>query len=760
MRLPENVRRGWCVACLAVACAVRAQPLPGTALLTGTNNLSDAYLSGLDRYMLGATLRAAGEREQRWRRDFSAGASGYAASVETNRQRLARMLGVRDARVAFDAPEPVATLTRSAVLGETASHTLLEIRWPVIGGFWAEGLLLEPKSKPVAQNVIHIPHAGLTPEQVLGLAPGGVRLGFAFPAPGCRMVLPAIVSRSKRSFLSKAPNPFYGKQSAAMPGGKVMPSREFVYRPAYTMGRHILGYEVQEVLALVDWFCKEAPSPTVRVEGWGEGGLLALYAGALDARISETKVAGYFCNRDALWQEPVDRNVFGLLREFGDAEIATLIAPRKLAVLALPGPAEVVTREKGEGGAPGQLVSPDPAAVAREVAKAREWVRPLGDDTWLTLLGASESKAASSALDAASGLFIAGVRLPDAAAREARLIEGMNSFSQSLLAASPAVRREFMSRLDFSSLEAYDRSAEGYRDYYREEIMGRIHEPKLPLNPRSRLIEETADYACYEVVLDVLPDFALYGYLLMPKGVGDGERRPVIVAQHGRGGTPRTVMRPEAGGTKTYHGVGPRLAEKGYIVFAPQNPYVFEDRYRQLVRKANPLKLTLYSVIHAQYEQMFAWFRTLPQADLAKVAFIGQSYGGKTAVRVPPVMPGFCLAISTGDFNEGVTKMASTSHAFSFALWDEYEIFEFDLGNTFNYSDLAGLMAPRPFMAERGHADGVAWDEFVGYEYALVRRLYTRLKISDRTAIDWFDGGHEIDVAPALEFFDRFLLHQ
>ena len=293
-----------------------------------------------------------------------------------------------------------------------------------------------------------------------------------------------------------------------------------------------------------------------------------------------------------------------------------------------------------------------------------------------------------------------------------------------------------------------------YRPAY---VMGRITLPKLPLNPRTRLISETGAYACYEVVLDVLPDFVLYGYLLFPKDIRQGERRPVVVVQHGRGGTPRTAMSLEQGGVKTYHEIAPRLAEKGYIVFAPQNPYVFEDRYRQLQRKANPLKLSLYSVILAQYEQMFAWFGTLPQADAKRVAYIGQSYGGKTAVRVPPVMPQFALAISTGDFNEGVTKMASTVYPFSFALWDEYEMFEFDLGNTFNYSDLAALMAPRPFMVERGHADTVGWDEFVGYEYALVRRTYALLKLPMRTEIDWFDGGHEIDLEPALAFFDRFL---
>ena len=60
-------------------------------------------------------------------------------------------------------------------------------------------------------------------------------------------------------------------------------------------------------------------------------------------------------------------------------------------------------------------------------------------------------------------------------------------------------------------------------------------------------------------------------------------------------------------------------------------------------------------------------------------------------------------------------------------------------------------------MAQRGHNDAVAWDEFVGYEYAFVRHAYTLLKIPERTEIDWFSGGHEIDLKPALQFFDRFL---
>ena len=51
---------------------------------------------------------------------------------------------------------------------------------------------------------------------------------------------------------------------------------------------------------------------------------------ALDQRIEAALVSGYFDSRQRLWEEPIYRNVFGLLREFGDAEIASLIAPRGL----------------------------------------------------------------------------------------------------------------------------------------------------------------------------------------------------------------------------------------------------------------------------------------------------------------------------------------------------------------------------------------------------------------------------------------------
>jgi hypothetical protein len=127
-------------------------------------------------------------------------------------------------------------------------------------------------------------------------------------------------------------------------------------------------------------------------------------------------------------------------------------------------------------------------------------------------------------------------------------------------------------------------------------------------------------------------------------------------------------------------------------------------------------------------------------------------------MRVPPLVSNYRLSICSADYNDWVWKNASSRSPYSYVWTMEYEIFEFDLGNTFNYSEMAALIAPRPFMVERGHFDGVAPDERVALEYAKVRHLYQgKLKIGDRTAIEWFDGPHTINGKGTFEFLHKHL---
>ena len=102
----------------------------------------------------------------------------------------------------------------------------------------------------------------------------------------------------------------------------------------------------------------------IGVAGYGEGGLLALYAAALDQRISSTLVSGYFNAREQLWSEPIYRNVFGLLKYFGDAELAVMAWPRRLVVEHVTGSGSLLVlllpaKGRSGGAAPGQLSTPD-----------------------------------------------------------------------------------------------------------------------------------------------------------------------------------------------------------------------------------------------------------------------------------------------------------------------------------------------------------------------------------------------------------------
>ena len=345
----------------------------------------------------------------------------------------------------------------------------------------------------------------------------------------------------------------------------------------------------------------------------------------------------------------------------------------------------------------------------------------------------------------------------DFAARHARQFHEIEADTQYLLRESEYVRNDYMKKLyDSPNLEAYNKTVEDYREKFATEVIGRFDIPLMEPAPRSRKAYETEKWTGYEVVLDVWPDVIAYGILILPKDLKEGEKRPVVVCQHGLEGRPQdTIGEP---GFQYYSAFAGRLAERGFITFSPQNLYIGKDRFRTLQRKANPLGKTLFSVIVPQHQQICNWLGTLPMVDKDRIAFYGLSYGGKSAMRIPPLVKNYCLSICSADFNEWVSKNASTRLPFSYVWTGEYEIFEWDLGSTFNYSEMAALICPRPFMVERGHTDGVSEDWWVSYEYAKVFYNYDhRLKLGDRCELEVFDGPHKINGVKTYEFLHKHL---
>jgi len=730
----------------------------GTAALTLEGDLASQMVDGLDRFLLGQIAAEAGSRPERLALDVTS-ADALQKSQEPQRQRLAKILGVTDPRLPFTAPEIIAPAGQQAQVATADSYSVFAVRWPVLGdpspqgqglaSIVAEGLLLEPSAAAKAAVVV-IPDAGQTPEQLAGLQPGlepAQQTARLLAEAGCRVVVPAVVSRQREKRLNRAD----------------LTQREYLHRAAFELGRTLAGYEVQTVLSVVDWYSRGASKLPTGVYGHGEGGMEALFAAALDSRIQVCGVSGFFGPREQSWREPIERNFFGLLRHFGAAELAALTAPRSLLVIPEAGPALVL---EGNGGAPAELRSPDAAEAAAELQRAQALLG--GHAGGLKLLAAADRSEVSgwtgaflqqlagvSAVKSVSGLRVEAALADRTEGRERRLIQQIDRHTQLLLRESPFVRDAFMSRLDYSSVEAYEKSAESYREIFRKDVIGQFDLPLLPFNAKSRKSWETDLWTGHEVVLDVFPDVMAYGVLLLPKDLKPGERRPVVVCQHGLEGRPTDVFLND---NPAYHDFAAKLCERGFITFAPQNPYIFTDRFRTLQRKAQPLGKTLFSMIVPQHQQIVNWLKTQPFVDDSRIAFYGLSYGGKSAMRIPALVTDYCLSICSADFNEWVLKNASTRHNFTYMWTGEYEIFEWDLGSTFNYAEMAALICPRPFMVERGHFDGVGTDDWVGYEYGKVRHLYAaKLKLGERTEIEWFVGPHTINGNGTYQFLHRHL---
>jgi dienelactone hydrolase len=748
-----------------VANASESHPvLPGTQPLRLEGDLPLRMVQGIDRFLMHETEASIRRRMQHWNPDFSS-PEAYAKSVASNRDRFHRIIGIVDKRVPFDNLTLEATLARPALVATGVGYKVYSVSWPVLERVDAEGLLLEPEGQQVA-NVVVLPDADWTPEYLAGIEPGlAPRAQFArrLAENRCRVVVPVLINRQ---------DTWSGDEVI---GYTNQTHREVVLRMAYQVGRHIIGYEVQKVMAAVDWFTRGSPKRPVGVIGYGEGGLVAFYSAAADPRINAVVVSGYFGPREDLWKEPIYRHVWALLTEFGDAELAGLIAPRALTVEASRGPElpapPPITSVHHRAAAPGSLTSPDPESVRREFERAKPAFAKLGASEQLFLVA---DEGNEPGCDAALTQFLRSLGGPgalepsgavpshtgqnfDVTPRQRRQFRQLIDFTTNLANQSEYKRKQFWSKADTSSPEKWERSLEPYRRYLWEEVTGKLPLPLEPLDVRTRGIYDEPEWVGYEVYIPMWPDVFAYGILLLPKDLKSGERRPVVICQHGITRRVQYIVDPKL--ENAYHHFAARLAQRGFIVYAPQNPYMGEPQYpfRQFGRKMNPLKLSIFSFVLAQYERTLDWLCGLPCVDSGRIGFYGLSYGGLTAVRAVPLLNRIALAISSANFTDWVRETTDWDREYSALLVHEYDFLDFDQLNAFNHAELANMIAPRPFMVEHGHLDSASPYEWVAYEYAKVCRHYAKLGIPDRTQIEFFQGPHEIHGVGTFEFLHRHL---
>ncbi len=740
----------------------------------------------IDKYLENHTHELAVKRDRYWNRDLQSEAA-YVASVEKNREKLKQITGFVDERTE-PRMEAYSEALGQLILSETENYSVQAVRWPVFDKVMGEGLLLLPRGE-VKAAVVAFPDADQQPETLVGWTDESTSVNpFAalLADNGVAVLIPVLVSREMR-YIDEGIDaiPILDWLPESGPKRKLrsnLSNREIVWRQSFLMGRHVIGYELQRAAAGLDWFERRfSNNIPLGFAGYGEGGLLALYGAAVDPRVDVALVSGYFGPRENLYSEPTERLVWGLLKEFGDAEIASLILPRTVIIehskepdYAVQTPMPLRDGDEADwfqdmalkSAIDGRIETRTTRAVRGEVERLRgffvgstfgdriHFVQGRNDealDAWsiesvrlfLGALGIDEANQSPGALPPPPAIAI------DATRRQNRISDNLSAHLIDWGRNSDFDKYRFFQG-DTSSPAAWDKSMEPYRKYFYEEIIGKLPDAEnlSPLNVRKRKVMESVNWSGYEVVYDALPGVWGVGVLAVPKDIQEGEKRPVVVLQHGHGGMPGSYAKEGA-----YHNLMSRLCERGFIVFAAHVPFHFD------VKRAFPVGATVYSFGVPQYQQAIRFLKTLDYVDADRMGYYGLSWGGRTALFIPPLVPEFKFAVSSCFFSDWPRRALNVDWTASNLYHEGFDLFKFGMGTHFGHAEMALMTAPRGFVVENGYYDTAVVTSLAAYDFAKIKRVYDLLGIGDRAQWHGHIGGHETHLDSLLPYIHRMLQH-
>jgi dienelactone hydrolase len=321
-------------------------------------------------------------------------------------------------------------------------------------------------------------------------------------------------------------------------------------------------------------------------------------------------------------------------------------------------------------------------------------------------------------------------------------------------------------------VDAYRRSVAPMRARYIELLGGwpPAEDRLKAVQPRVEPIELTDKqyhFTAKRVWMPAWKGVDVYGILLEPRDIPSGERRPAVIAQHGYGGFPEAACGlVEMPGTEYLRAFGRTLAERGYVVFAPLVMHSDLNRLKKLpvIDRTWLDRLAMMVGCHLQAWEIFKitrvvdFLQTLPNVRGDRVAIMGISQGGMTALLAAAMDERIAACVSSGYFNNRTHKMVEPSPHYT-AYIGTVEADKFFRGHllAFEDADVASLICPRPFCVEVGRKDPVTWWPDVQAEFKRAREHWARLGVAERTAWALHEQQHVVDGAEAFQFLDRWL---
>ena len=264
--------------------------LRGTALLTRpiTEDIREEQRQQIIRYFTAQIAATPAKRDALWHPDFSS-PGAYQASVEEHRAHLREMLGLVD--IQLGTPQ-------TKILYETANLRVEDVTLPTDSGINCARFDLFPE----VRNAGGCPHRHPSRERKPGRVCRRSWKGQA-PAPWLKALLARNVAVAIPITVERRDD----HPICRLAGGK--DRRRVLWRAGFIVGRTMVGLEVQQALALRQYLATrpELAANPIAVMGEGQGGMTALYAGAMDEHFAAVASLDYFSKGRIVGRNPLTR---------------------------------------------------------------------------------------------------------------------------------------------------------------------------------------------------------------------------------------------------------------------------------------------------------------------------------------------------------------------------------------------------------------------------------------------------------------------
>jgi len=348
-------------------------------------------------------------------------------------------------------------------------------------------------------------------------------------------------------------------------------------------------------------------------------------------------------------------------------------------------------------------------------------------------------------------------RIPAEATRAVRdrHFEERLAYLRRLIADSEAKRQQRWGLTSRPAPEFPKIQAAMLEDY--RHLVGTVRTDGTPLRPRSELALVTDKYKAYRIMLDVTEGVEVYGNLLVPRGLKG--RAPAVICQHGLTGTPEMVTGLGQKEDTPYHEFGRKLAERGYVVFAP---LVLHHRpiacINDQARQADAVGMMRVSLAVAKTQRAIDFLESLSFVDPHRIGYYGLSYGGYSAIWVAPLVKRLAAVVVSGHFNDWRSKITSDASATSYLQHPDEDFYNWNVLHRFTHVELVAMTAPRPLCIEFGLRDGITTPQWTAYAWQQLVAVRDHLRLSQRIQMAQFDGVHEVHGVESFQFLDRFLI--